>query len=349
MLVIRPAEEKDLVGIYTLAMVASDGITTLPVSQERLLERIRYSQNCFGREVKTPGGEAYFLILEDTRKKFIVGTTGIFATVGLRRPFYNFQIKAERHSCDEPDVKAEVHTLNFSTPYKGFCELATLYLHPEYRFGGNGTLLSKSRYMMLASHPERFAHRVMAEIRGWVNEQGRSPFWSAIGWHFFKMDLVAADRINSLGNHEFIKQLMPKHPLYIETLPQAAQDVIAVPHEESMGALKLLESEGLVFNNIIDVFDGGPCVEAELSKIRSVRESKLAKVEIVQNHKGEGRFLLANTELQNFRAIQGPVAEHGKGTIGLTHEQVEALAIKKGTKVRYVSLKRIRKNKDKKT
>ena len=346
MIVIRPAEETDLIGIYTLAMVASDGLTTLPVSKERLLGRIRYSQKCLGRDVQTPGSESYFLILEDTEKGFIAGTTGIFATIGLDRPFYNFEIKTERHSCDDPEVKAEVHTLNFGTPYTGACELSTLYLHPEYRFGGNGTLLSKSRHMILASYPERFSPRVMAEIRGWVDETGSSPFWEAIGRNFFKMDLVAADRINSLGNHEFIKQLIPKHPIYIESLPRAARAVIGITHEESTGALKLLESEGFEQKFIVDVFDGGPCLEAELSEIRAVKESKLAKVEIIMDGKGEGRFLVAKPGLKNFRAIQGTMLEKDRDVVGLTKEQAAALDVKKGDKVRYVSLKSIRKDKE---
>ena len=346
MIVIRPAEEKDVVGVYTLAMVASDGLTTLPVSQERLLERIRFSQHCLDQDIKTPGSESYFLVLEDTEKGFIAGTTGIFAAVGLDRPFYNYEIKTERHSCNDPDVQTEVHTLQYGTPYKGACELATLYLHPEYRFGGNGTLLSKSRHLMLASYPERFSHQVMAEIRGWVDEDGQSPFWDAIGRNFFQMDLVAADRINSLGNHEFIEKLMPKHPVYIEMLPREAQNVVGVTHHESTGALKLLESEGLAYNNIIDVFDGGPCVEAQLTDIRAVKESKVAKVNIIKEGDGEGRFLIANPGLASFRAIQGTLLEKDK-SVGLTSQQAEGLEVRKGDKVRYVSLKRAMDNKDK--
>ena len=348
MFVIRPAMEKDLDKVYTLSMGASDGLTTLPVSKDMIRERIRFSEQCFAAKVREPGAESYLLVLEDTDKGAIAGTTAVFAAVGVNRPFFNYEIKAERHACSDPEVETEVHALHFGTPYNGACELATLYLHPDYRFGGNGTLLSKSRYMLLASFPDRFSPRVMAEIRGWVDAKGRSPFWEAVGRHFFHMDLVAADRINSLGNYKFIQDLMPEHPIYIDMLPKAARDVIGKTHDESAAALKLLESEGLYFNNIVDVFDGGPCVEQQLPEIRAVKESAIAKVDIVPEGKGEGRFLIATTKLKGFRAIHGPILEKARGVIGLTKAQAAALEVRKGGKVRFVSLKRIRKEDGKK-
>ena len=339
MMLIRPAESGDLTGVYTLAAVASDGITTLPVSKERLLARIEGSQDALAKDVETPGMESYFLVLEDTEKGKIVGTTSIFATVGLDRPFYNYDIRPETHSCNDPEVDSELHELHFGTPYKGACELATLYLHPDYRHSGNGTLLSKSRHMMLAAHRERFSHRVFAEIRGWTDEDGQSPFWDALGRYFFKMELVAADRINSLGNYRFIEDLMPKHPIYVEMLPIKAQAVIGKPYDESAPALRLLESEGFRLNNIIDVFDGGPCVEAELSEIRAVKESKEAAVMISGDDKCQGRYMVANTRLDNFRVVQSPVNEKGKGKVGIPASVAKALDVKRGDVVRFVTLK----------
>ncbi|MCH7806027.1 MAG: arginine N-succinyltransferase [Proteobacteria bacterium] len=340
MMVIRPVESRDLLGIYTLAAVASDGLTTLPVSKERLLERIRASEASFAKDIREPGPDSYFFVLEDTVKEKIVGTASIFAAVGLNRPFYNYQIRPEKHTSNDPEVVSELHTLNFGTPYTGACELATLYLHPDYRYGGNGALLSKSRYMVLAAYPERFSGRIFAEIRGWTDDKGLSPFWNALGRHFFKMELVAADRINSLGNYQFIEDLMPKCPIYVEMLPPSARAVISRPYEESAPALRLLESEGFKLNNIVDVFDGGPCVEAELSKIRAVRESREAQVMISRDDKCQGRYLVANTRLDCFRVVQAPVREKGKGKVGITAKTARALGVKRGGRVRFVTLKK---------
>ena len=40
----------------------------------------------------------------------------------------------------------------------------------------------------MAEFRERFPAQVMADLRGYFDEQGRSPFWEAIGKHFFDMD-----------------------------------------------------------------------------------------------------------------------------------------------------------------
>ena len=226
------------------------------------------------------------------------------------------------------------------TPYKGAAELGTLFLHKDFRLGGNGTLLSKSRYMLLAAYPDRFNHRVMAEIRGWVDERGASPFWEAIARHFFKMDLAEADHLNSLGNYQFIADLMPRHPIYIEMLPKSAQEVIAIPHVESAPAQRLVESEGFKVSDIIDIFDGGPCLEAQLPEIRAVKESRQAEVEYVAEDDCEGRYLIANPNLQGFRVGQGPVKEMAAGKIGIPEKMAEGLNIKAGENVRYVTLKR---------
>jgi len=340
MMVIRPVRESDLEGIYALAAAAGAGLTTLPASRERLAPRIEWSLESFAKKIKTPGLEYYFLVLEDLTTGKVAGTTGVFATVGLKQPFYNFEIKTEHHHCENPAVDTETRSLNFGTPYKGAAELGTLFLHQDFRVGGNGTLLSKSRYLLLASYPERFNGRVMAEIRGWVDESGASPFWEAIGRHFFRMGLAEADRINSLGNHKFIADLMPRYPIYIEMLPKSAQEVITKPHEESAPARKLLESEGFRVSNIVDVFDGGPCLEAKLAEIRAVNESKLAEVKIAGEDQCQGRYLVANPSLNGFRVCQSPVQEMNGGGVGIPGAVAKALNIKAGAAVRFVTLKR---------
>lgn len=340
MMVIRPAASGDLNGIYTLATTASDGITTLPVSKERLLYRIRRSESSFALNIKKPYNEYYFFVLEDTDTGRIVGTTAVFGAVGLNRPFYNYKIKQEIHACSDPEVRAEIHSLHFGNHYKGATELATLFLHPDYRHGGNGTLLSKSRFLLIAGNPKRFSTRIMAEIRGWVDAEGNSPFWDAIGKTFFKMKLVSADRINSLGNYKFIEDLMPKHPIYMELMPKEAREVIQKPHDESAPALRLLESEGMKVKNCIDIFDGGPCIEAKVSEIRAIRESKTAKLDVVPAKDCTGRYLISNPALNSFRCLQGGIREQGKGVVGVTAETAEALLVKKGGKIRYVTLKR---------
>ncbi|HXV73468.1 MAG TPA: arginine N-succinyltransferase, partial [Sphingomonadales bacterium] len=108
MMVIRPVRDRDLNGIYKLAAAAGEGLTTFPLSRERLAALIQRSLRSFAADVRKPDSEYYFLVLENFETKEIVGTTGIFATVGLNRPFYNSTIRLERHASPDPEVRSEV-------------------------------------------------------------------------------------------------------------------------------------------------------------------------------------------------------------------------------------------------
>ena len=59
----------------------------------------------------------------------------------------------------------------------------------------------------------------MAEMRGWQDENGKSPLWEALGSHFFNIPFPDADYISGIGNNQFIADLMPKYQIYIEMLP----------------------------------------------------------------------------------------------------------------------------------
>jgi arginine N-succinyltransferase len=121
-------------------------------------------------------------------------------------------------------------------------------------------------------------------------------------------------------------------------LPEAAQKVIGLTHEESTGARRILESEGMTYTGKIDVFDGGPCLDAAKKDIRAIAESKTAKIEFAGPKDCHGRFLVANPSLANFRAVQGPAAEGKKGKLGVTREAAKALGVREGDLVRYVEL-----------
>ena len=93
------------------------------------------------------------------------------------------------------------------------------------------------------------------------------------------------------------------------------------------------------YGYIVDVFDGGPCVEQELKNIRAVKESRTAKVMISQENQCQGRYLVANPRLDCFRVIQGPVSIKAAGKLGITKQIAETIKVNRGNKVRYVTLK----------
>ena len=130
----------------------------------------------------------------------------------------------------------------------------------------------------MAEHPKRFEPLIVAEMRGVVDDQCRSPFWEALGRHFFEMDYCKADLLSAMDK-KFIADLMPTSPIYVPLLPKSAQDVIGKVHEHTQPALKLLEDEGFRFSGMVDIFEAGPLIQCRLADLRIVKESRNSRVD----------------------------------------------------------------------
>ena len=149
------------------------------------------------------------------------------------------------------------------------------------------------------------------------------------------MDFPTADYLTGIGQKVFIAELMPKYPVYVNLLSQAAQEVIGKVHDKTEPALRLLTSEGFSWKRYVDIFDAGPTVEADVNQIRTVRNSDLYHVEIADVIESDENIIVANTEVQKFRATAlQTVLDKSNQTILLTQEAADALEVKAGDQVR---------------
>jgi len=336
--VIRPVRADDLDHLIALANLTSFGLTTLPRDASLLMQRIRESEQSFALlEHARPRGQAYLLVLEDLESQQVVGTCGVVSKVGGFEPFYAYRIETSIQESVMLNVRKETPVLHLVAEHDGPSEIGSLFLHPDFRGGGRGRLLSLSRFLMMADFPHLFDRDVIAEMRGVINERGQSPFWDAVGGHFFDLEFPKADYL-SIVNKEFIGDLMPVHPIYIPLLPQAAQEVIGEVHEKTKPARRLLEEEGFRFHQMIDIFEAGPILHCERDQIRTVRESRATKVaEIVGNIDSEERLLISNGRA-DFRAFQAEVDWRGEAAV-LSTAAAEVLQVQVGDAVRCVTPK----------
>ncbi len=338
MMRVRPARMSDLDRLVDLASSASKGLTTLPANRDVLEARITESIEAFGADIEGPGGESYFMVLEDTANGKVAGTCAIYAGVGLSKAFYNYKILKLTQYSHELNVTVTSRLLTLVNDYQGATEVGTLYLDPDYRKDGNGQLLARSRYLLMGCFKERFSEMVMAEMRGWQDENGKSPLWEALGSHFFNIPFPDADYISGIGNNQFIADLMPKYPIYIEMLPKAAQDVIGKTHDETRPALNLLKKEGFRFSNAVDIFDGGPCVDVRLDDIRTIRHSKIATIrKIVDRSPSMERHLACTLELRGYQASWLYMTVVNGTHVDLDRDQAEILGLHAGDHIRFVT------------
>jgi len=275
MLVVRPAISDDLDAICHLAELAGPGFTSLAVGREALSVRVNKSVKSFqGPDTITPD-HVYLLILEDMDKGEIVGMSAVKAQIGIQDPFFNFRILKVAQKSSVTGSRFDMEVLVLVNEYAGATEVGSLFVKDGYRGTGAGRLISQARYMLIASAPNRFGEQVISELRGHVSETGESPFWDAIGRKFFRMDFKEADQISAEKNNQFILDLMPKHPIYVALLPDAAREVIGKTHPAGAGARRYLEAEGFRYDGAIDIFDAGPSLKVPREELRTLKDSRL--------------------------------------------------------------------------
>src|SRR6476620_589828 len=157
-----------------------------------------------------------------------------------------------------------------------------------------------------------------------MDQAGHSPFWDALGGRFFGITFPEADEFNAVHGTQFIADLFPKSPIYVSMLPEAARAVIGQPHPTGRAALKMLETEGFVWDCYVDVFDGGPTVTARTDNIRTVRECRSATLAEQPATAGQ-TMMISSGQLADFVACYGRVEELGDGTVAIDAEARELL------------------------
>ena len=299
--VIRPSRPSDLDSLYDMAKLTGGGFTNLPADRPSLVKKLARSADAFAKAEDVGGDDLYVLILEDVTTGKIAGTAQIFAKVGQHWPFYSYRLGTLTQTSQELKRTFRAEMLTLTTDYEGYSEVGGLFLHPRERAGGLGLLLARSRYLFIRQHRARFGQRMLAELRGVIDEAGGSPFWDGLAGKFFGMNFQEADAFNAVHGNQFIADLMPKHPIYTAMLPESARSVIGLPHPSGRAAMRMLENEGFRYEGYIDIFDGGPTMAANIDDIHSIRDA--ADATITATDTLEGLNVLAATgRLADFRA-----------------------------------------------
>ncbi|MCS5781172.1 arginine N-succinyltransferase [Klebsiella pneumoniae subsp. pneumoniae] len=303
-MVIRPVEPGDLPGLLKLAAETGGGLTSLPVDEATLAARIARSQQTWRGELPK-SEQGYVFVLEESESGAVVGICAIEVAVGLNDPGITTG-SAPRSMPRRSSTSIRRCRRCFSaTIIPAAASCVPCSLDPQWRKEGNGYLLSKSRFLFMAAFRERFNEKVVAEMRGVIDEQGYSPFWESLGKRFFAMEFSRADYLCGTGQKAFIAALMPKHPLYIDFPFPEAQAVIGKVHPQTAPARTVLEKEGVPLPELHPIFfDGGPTLECDIDRVRAIRKSRLVTTEAGETPPGDWPLCrVANEQYHQFRAL----------------------------------------------
>ncbi|WP_136162721.1 arginine N-succinyltransferase [Sphingomonas flavalba] len=332
---IRPARADDLQPLYEMAKLTGGGFTNLPADKPALAAKLERSAQALATEER--GEDLFVLVLENAETGEVRGTCQIFAEIGRHWPFYSYRMGTLTQISQELGRTFRADMLALSTDLEGSSEVGGLFLHPSERAGGLGMLLARSRYLFIRQHRARFADRVIAELRGVIDEAGGSPFWDGLAGRFFGMSFQQADEFNAIHGNQFIADLMPKHPIYTAMLPESARNVIGKPHPTGRAAMRMLETEGFLHEHYVDIFDGGPTMEARTDSIRTVAEAVDAKVAAAGGAAGNGqRRMVAAGRLASFRAAYALVEERADGQVAIDPAGAALLGVAEGDTITHV-------------
>lgn len=337
--VFRPIQESDLSAILEIAGQTGPGFNSLPNNIDVMRSKIIKSLDSF-EEIIVPQKRYYFFVMENTDTREIIGSSAIETNLGHDWPFYKYKISTLVQVSKDLNQQKEHNILNLVSDHQGATELCALYLKPAYRGDGMGTFLSRARCLFIAEFLEEFSDKIVADMRGVSNQKEISPFWEALGHHFADMRYPEASDLKAKKGSQFLIDLMPHLPIYVDVLSEEAKNSIGRTHEKTKPALHVLKKEGFQYLNYIDIFDAGPTIETNKTNLKTVRESKIATlVDYKEDINKEKSAMISNAKHNNFRAIVDALEVIKQGEVVLSLAAAKQLQITLGDKIRYCVLR----------
>jgi len=332
-LVVRSVQANDLNMILEIAGETGPGFNSLPNNSHAVADKIIHSIQSFA-EKEDIQKRFYFFVMVDSETKKIVGTAGIDTCVGHPWPYYKFKVSKLSQTSKILNTAYEHTVLHLSSDYNDATELGALYIKPQYRGLGYGSFLSRSRCLFISLFTHLFSEKIVADMRG-VSVDGISPFWEAVGRHFFGITYAEASYLKATQGSQILVDLLPHYPLYTDFFSMDAKRSIGKTHELAIPALQVLTAEGFIFRDAIDVFDAGPTIEADQSALKTVQYLRCAVLKSVKkNANFVNRALIANTKL-DFRATLASFDLTSNGEIMLDQDVLALLNINIGDEIAY--------------
>ena len=337
MWVVRAVQIEDLDKLLQLVESATKGLTSLQLDRNRLLDRVEQSVFAFSRSAASPRGEPFVLVLADDQTGELVGTSTIYTKTGGYQPFYAYELTESHHHSEMLGVDNKRIYLQLQRIHDGPTEIGSLFLRGTYRGKGRGRWLSLARFALIAMRRNRFADRVIAEMRGRADAEGRVPFWEGVTGRFIPVDFATADAMSTVSK-QFIEEMMPMHPIYLELLPQELREGIGQVHDETVPALEMLRREGFQTTSQIDIFDGGPVIDCATNQINAVRRARQESViSITDKIEDSSDPMIVCSTKGGFTSVLTSVEEQGEG-IRIESTDANALGLEAGSSCHVLSM-----------
>ena len=338
MYVVRPVDLADVAALETLAAASMPGVHTLPRTREKITAAVERSIASFAARVDLPSEESYLFVLESLLDRSLLGTAAIFAAAGSNGTYFSFRNDVIQQVSRDLNISHSVHALTLCSELTACSQLSGFYVHNMDQAGIEAALLSRARLLFAVLAPQRFSERFFVPLAGMTDADGQSPFWDALGRKFFQMGFLDAEKvIGGARNRTLIVELMPHYPVYVPLLPGDAQAAMGQIHPSGELAFNLMTEEGFQADDYIDIFDGGPILQAHKNSLRSFTGALTRRVVegVTPSRTGQKiNYAIASSNEHDFRAVTFACdALEAQESVGLPADLLEALAVASGDSV----------------
>ncbi|PKP82694.1 MAG: hypothetical protein CVT79_04445 [Alphaproteobacteria bacterium HGW-Alphaproteobacteria-18] len=298
---IRPVRAADLQEVFSLSMFAGAGLTSLQPDIQFLGALIAKSEASFAGPIQT-NSQTFLLVMESFDTGEIVGCASIKTCVGTD-DFMCADFAIEGGNLERPDNLILKRTL------EGFTEVGSLFLRADHRASGAGRFLARARYILMANQRHLFDQPIVAQLRGWSEDDGRAPFYDEVWSDRLRMTYQQSDARLAREGARFILDVFEGIEIDPRALSVPAASAIARPHPTAAGALKLLEEEGFRQADLIDLADGGPIMVGQIGTLSSLQTARPVSLKISDPTPADRSGMLSNSSFSGFRACVGAFQE----------------------------------------
>jgi arginine N-succinyltransferase len=192
------------------------------------------------------------------------------SAIGLQRPRHWYHVGCVVHAAPELGLFHRLGTLQLGNDHTGASELADIAWNPALDLPTQARALRQllaHALGQIAANRQRYASHLIVELPGLRDEQGLSPFWQALGRHFYSGNPDQAQQRLGPAWVGHVAALMPRQPVYTAFLSDAAQAAIAQTPPAWRVLVDLLWHAGLRYGHHITLHDGGPVFEAPMAAL----------------------------------------------------------------------------------
>jgi len=338
MFIVRPVEMRDIPALAELAAGLTHGVHTMAKTMAAIERTVEQSLRSFASQTDIAGEESYLFVLENTVGQHLIGSAAIAAMAGSKGTFFSFRNDVIQQVSRDLNISHSVHALTLCADLTSYSQLLSFFVRRGHHNHPEAALLSRARLMYAACMPERFSDNFFVSLAGHTDPDGRSPFWEALGRKFFQMDFLQAERlVDGARNRNLIVELMPHYPVYVPLLSGDAQASMGQVHPESEVPFKILTKEGFAADEFIDIFDGGPILQASKHALHSFTHGLKLPVEASEDGVQTDQtmtYLIAPVRETEFRVtlFKSALLEHGQN-VRLTDEEMRVLKVAEGDTV----------------